>query len=94
VLEQHRDYGPQYKTPQFHSGYNEIVLDVTGWDRALPSLIQAFFIVDGGSAQAEEKSRAAHKAFLEAFPQVSAADVPMLRFRPQNWEAPFAVIAN
>eukprot|EP00966_Prymnesium_polylepis_P066265 1537996-Prymnesium_polylepis.1 len=51
----------------------------------LPDTIEAFF---GGQKAREQRS-----SFLQAFPQVPEADVPLLTFDRNNWEEPFRRIA-
>lgn len=93
VLEQHREHGLPYRSPQFHSGYNEIVLAVDTWNRHLPKVVTAFFIVEGSSKQQEQRVRDTHKAFLKELGK-TAAETPLLMLRPQNWEAPLTILDN
>ncbi|KAL1498856.1 hypothetical protein AB1Y20_013381 [Prymnesium parvum] len=65
--------------------YNEIILDGAHWNDHLPGTIEAFF---GG-----EKARRQRETFLQAFPQLSPSEVPLLRFDRNNWEEPFSLIA-
>ena len=64
--------------------YNEIVVDGAHWNQHLPDTVEAFF---GG-----EKAREQRRTFLEAFPQLSEVDVPLLAFDRFNWEEPFRLI--
>ena len=93
VLEQHREHGLPYRSPQFHSGYNEVVLAVDTWNRHLPKVVTAFFIVEGSSKQQEQRVRDTHKAFLKELGK-TAAETPLLMLRPQNWEAPLTILDN
>lgn len=91
VMEQHKMHGVQWKKPQFHSGYNEVVLDGDSWPA--PDVILAFYVVEGGTPRQEAKTREAHRKFLEQHAATrSAADAPLLVLRPQNWRQPFAVL--
>lgn len=77
---------------------NEVVLDAEAWEAALPDTIHAFFFVDGGSGETssgglkydESAMRRVHKNFLRAYSR-SAAECPLLRLTPEQWDAPFAL---
>ena len=90
VMEQHKLHGIEWKSPQFHSGYNEVVLDGTDWPA--PQVVLGFYIVEGGTPQQEAKTREVHRKFLEEYDTRSEADTPLLVLRPQNWAVPFELI--
>ena len=89
VMEQHRERGVPYKTPQFHSGYNEVVFDSAKWP--MPHAVLAFFVVEGSGNREQDEAREVHAAFLKEF-KLTAAQMPLLRLRPKEWDAPFEVI--
>ena len=49
-------------------------------------VLQAFFAIGGGAEEA--KVREAHAKFLQTY-SLAAADVPLLRLRPSQWDEPF-----
>ena len=89
-MEQHRTHGLPYKTPQFHSGYNEVVFDSANWP--LPDAIIAFFVVEGSGTNEQAQARDAHAAFLKEFDR-TAAQTPLLKLRTKDWDAPFEVLS-
>lgn len=40
-------------------------------------------------AEAQAAARAMHASFLRAYPQIEAASFPLLKLRPDQWNAPF-----
>lgn len=41
------DHSQPYKTPQYFSGYNELVFDAKAWNGNMPNTIWAFFLMRG-----------------------------------------------
>lgn len=91
VMEQHREHGLEYRTPQFHSGYNEVVFDSATWP--LPDAVIAFFIVEGSGDREAQQARDEHAAFLKEF-GLSAAQTPLLRLKMRDWDAPFEIVVD
>jgi len=96
ALELHKQHGASYHAPGFHSGYNEAVLSSRHHNEHLPRSVEAFFVLSGASAVTADLGYGiridvadAHRRFLEAF-GLSATQVPLLRFDPTDWDAPFA----
>lgn len=96
MLELHVQNGAQYHGPGYHSGYNEAIVDGWAWNKFLPNTIEAFFELegnglsamgDGGRGQASY-ARDAHSRFKLAY-GLSDSDVPLLKFDPSRWDAPF-----
>ena len=85
MLELFQDHSQPYKSPQFYSGYNELVYSSEQWNHQLPHAIEAFFLLHGHDDQA---ARNAHQEFLAMY-HVSAKDVPLLTLDPSNWWEPF-----
>ena len=95
LLQLHAERGATYKPPDYHSGYNEVILSSKKVNRALPFAIEAFFVVDGQSSfrMSDPGShvvdmRQAHRDFLNHY-QLTSDQVPLLNFRPSNWDEPF-----
>ena len=60
------------------SAYNEMIVDAVHWSARLPEAVEAI-IGDPG----------AHQALMNAFPDLSPNDVPLLRLNVDDWFAPF-----
>ena len=95
LLELHADHGAQYRKPGFHSGYNEVILSSKMHNARLPHAIEAFFFIEGQSPVTGDLGygiiidvRQAHRSFLQLH-GLSAAQVPLLSFNPNNWQEPF-----
>ena len=92
-----QEHGVPYKTPQFHSGYNEVVINARKLNAALPQAILGFFILENQDMTTlldynrHVDVKKAQKDFLKAYPDLSKADVPLLILRPSRWDEPFAV---
>ena len=71
-----------------HHAYNEIVIAGLSYNRNLPRAIEAFVV--GGNDDVV-KARAVHRRFLDAF-GLTAADVPLLRYRPERHGDVFTVV--
>ena len=92
MLNQHQKFGLPYSNDGagFHSGYNEIVLDGEYWaENGLPFVIEAFFIFGDGFGT---EVRKAHEKFLQSFPHITSAKVPLLRLRHENFDEPFELV--
>ena len=87
-------------------GYNEIVVDAHAWLSNLPHSVEAIFIVDcmpsdkqlqygrkegtaADCAEAHTRGAQMHRRFVETY-GLSAADFPLLKLRPGEWDAPFS----
>ena len=66
----------------------QVVADSASWRERLPHVIEAFFMVPGGPWDQHELVRGAHRLFLKRY-SLSAAQVPLLLLRPDNWVEPF-----
>ena len=90
LLTLHEKHGEGYHEPGYHSGYNEAIVDGISWNAHLPNTIEAFFELEGqsaGTGQADY-AREAHRRFLAAY-GLSEHEVPLLKFDPFRWDAPF-----
>jgi hypothetical protein len=67
--------------------YNEFVVDGFYWNQHLPHSIEAIVIGEDGKA----KASALHQKFLAAYPQLTAKDVPLVSFHPNNEDEPFVL---
>ncbi len=85
MLKLHQTDGGRYSAPGYHSGYNEVVVGARSWNSHLPSTVEAFFVLAGHS---DRDAELAHERFLSLY-GLSAGDVPLLRFHPSRWDAPF-----
>ena len=93
LLELHAEHGAVYHgRPEFHAGYNEVIVNSQSVNSALPDAIEAFFFIKDHETDRHgvpDQARAAHRAFLRAYP--GARDTPLLSFDYKNWEAPFSM---
>ena len=96
MLQMHREKGNTYQAPGWHSGYNEVILSSAKYNDLLPRSVLAFFVVEahetfslGDPYNHAVNMRYVHADFLDKF-GLSASEVPLLRFEPANWEAPFS----
>jgi len=93
LLELHAEHGSVYHgRPEFHAGYNEVIVNSQSVNSALPDAIEAFFFIKDHETDRRgvpDQARAAHRAFLRAYP--GARDTPLLSFDYKNWEAPFSM---
>ena len=68
-----------------------MVLDGFLWRKRLPQTIQAVFFMRSHSAGAKPHAREVHGAFLARY-NLSAADVPLLEYDPDDLEgSPFSL---
>lgn len=92
LLQMHQKYGARYAPPGFHSGYNEVVISSASFNAALPGIVDAFFVPAGsfynGDASGVNAMRV-HRDFLSRY-HLTEAQVPLLKFTPGNWDAPFS----
>jgi len=95
LLDLHGAHGAQYKSPGFHSGYNEVVANSRHLNDQLPFAIEAFFYIKGESPVTSDLGYGividvvqVHKLFLAAY-GLSREQVPLLVLDPSNWEEPF-----
>jgi len=90
----HQQHGSSYHAPGFHSGYNEIIINSAKINAHLPDAIEAFFVLSASQAHGDGVGvnvAQAHRAFLSKY-HLTAADVPLLKLTPSNWEEPFSVL--
>ena len=97
LLELHRQHGPRWHAPGFHSGYNEVILNSAQLNAALPASISAFFVVKGASPVTSDLGYSIiidavrdHRAFLDTY-RLTSDEVPLLSFDPANWHEPFSI---
>ena len=64
--------------------YNEVIVSSKYWDDHLPHMVEA--MISGGDGKASE----AHRAFLALYPE---RPIPLVSYRPGNFEMPFELIA-
>ena len=96
LLELHEKDGDQYRVPGYHSGYNEAIVDGYSWNDHMPNTIEAFFELEGPGVGSEADAgrgqagyaRDAHSHFLREY-ELTENEVPLLRFDPSRWDAPF-----
>lgn len=89
MLELWNKHSQPYRSPQWYSGYNELVYDSREWNDHLPTTVEAFFVIKGGRFDPNGLTVRSHRAFLRKY-QLSSDDVPLLSFDPYNWNAPFS----
>ena len=80
MLEADRAATARHEARDEHHAYNEVVIDGLAYNRNLPRTVEAFVL---GSNDDVTKARAVHGRFLEAY-GLTAADVPLLRYRPER----------
>ena len=73
-------------------GYNEVVIDGVHADANLPHVIEAMFSVAGRDVNDGEIVRGIYENFLKAYPELTEADVPLLRFDPADPRGAFQPI--
>ena len=96
MLETHATHGAPYRSPGFHSGYNEIIINSPKLNEQLPQAIMGFFFPKGQSPVTSDLGYGimidvvkVHAAFLEEY-GLTDEQVPLLVLDPSNWEAPFS----
>lgn len=67
--------------PEWLQSYNEVILDGDEWKAELPSIIEAVFMLDGASAQHQQRAIEAHAAFLQSY-GLREEDCPLLIYDP------------
>lgn len=95
---------PSHKRFDDHKYYVEAVFDSEAFIANLPGSIEAVFFLDGPKVQeqgcwdcwtsghkTEDYARRAHRTMLRHFGLASTL-LPLLRFDPWNWEAPFVEV--
>ena len=90
-----RGLKPEHKFWDDHKFYSELIFDADYYRAHLPKSVTAFFFVPSVCAgdifdgpKCKDYAIGAHRNFLASF-GLRAATVPLLRFDPSNWEAPF-----
>ena len=97
LLTLHLLYGGQYKTPQWYSGYNEVILSARKLNQQLPDAISAFFVLNEhanwrGSRDGKQVAQQ-RLAFLRRY-GLRGESVPLLKLHPSNWNEPFTVLST
>lgn len=83
-----------YRTPQFYSGYNELVYGSHEWNGKMPRTIEAFFVVKSQWTNTQNgRTAQRHQQFLRRY-GLSADRVPLLTFDASNFEYPFSASAG
>ena len=91
-LRRYTKYNQQVQAAYQHRlDYNEIIVDGGHWTDNLPDSIEAFFTSDDTGAREEEVARRQHQLFLQEY-NLAAAQVPLLKLDPTNWDKPFQVV--
>jgi len=94
MLKLYNKHSQHYKSPQFYSGYNELVYDASEWNQHLPGTVEAFFgLFTQNGYNPNGQTASQHRAFLRMY-GISDQDVPLLDFDPRNWNAPFAAVGH
>lgn len=89
MLALYNDHAQPYRSPQFYSGYNELIYDSNEWNHNLPHTIEAFFVVRGAWFNSNGPTVQHHRAFLRRY-KLTEDDVPLIGLDPTNWESPFS----
>ena len=94
MLELYGEHSRPFKSPQFYSGYNELVYASDSWNSHLPQTIEAFFLVKVSDAHGSQvtihdvqATVGRHRNFLRRY-DLSADHVPLLTFDPARWDRP------
>ena len=77
------DLGNIQWDPDWLKSYNEVVLDSAAWRAALPTIIEAVFVLDGSSDEHQQRAVDARARFLHEF-DLHEDDVPLLMYDPQR----------
>lgn len=81
----------RFRKPPYNT-YNEIIVDSKYTDERMPDAVEAFFYPLTPACETGSKCssyvRRIRKAFLREY-QLDESKVPLLAFRPGNWEQPF-----
>jgi len=94
MLELYNKHSQHYRSPQFYSGYNELVYDAHDWNSHLPHTVEAFFgLFTQNGYNPNGATARQHRAFLQQY-GVSDQDIPLLDFDPRNWNAPFSPVGH
>lgn len=86
---------PEHKLFDDNKFYIEAIFDAEAFVRNLPASIEAVFYMDGDCSDSmagpkcEQYARDAHANILDHF-QLTAEELPLLRFDPWDWWAPFS----
>ena len=96
-LERYAEHGEAWKPPDFHSGYNEVIISSSNMNKHLPRAIEAFFVLNESHADGDRTGkfginvRQTRKDFIAKF-QLEPTEVPLLLMDPYNWDEPFSVL--
>ena len=97
LLELHREHGPHYKAPGWHSGYNEVIINSRHYNAHLPDSVEGFFYPRGANPVTGDLGygitvdvRKVHRDFLAKY-SLTAEQVPLLEFDPADWAMPFSI---
>merc|ERR1712194_536358 len=52
-LERYAQHGEAWKPPDFHSGYNEVIVSSSDMNKHLPRAVEAFFVLDESHADGD-----------------------------------------
>lgn len=74
---------------QLAAAYNEVVINTAYISSHLPDAVDAFFYVAGAPETLRRHAVEAHAHFLAAYPELSAADHPLLCLVQTDLERPF-----
>jgi hypothetical protein len=96
-LERYAQHGEAWKPPDFHSGYNEVIVSSSDMNKHLPRAVEAFFVLDESHADGDRTGnlginvRQVRKEFIAKF-KLEPTEVPLLLMDPYNWDEPFSVL--
>jgi hypothetical protein len=96
-LERYAEHGDAWKPPDFHSGYNEVIVSSSNMNKHLPRAVEAFFVLDESHADGDGTGnvginvRQVRKEFIAKF-KLEPTEVPLLLMDPYNWDEPFSVL--
>ena len=102
MMRQQEWYGPHPWQPATDSDgvqrsqtrYTELVIDAESWSAALPTTIQAVFLLRSGTPEQRAQARDIHAAYVQAY-ELDEHLVPLLVYDPsRSATAPFTLATN
>jgi len=90
MLELYVHYSQPYRSPQWYSGYNEVIYGYTEWNNYMPNTVEAFFTIAGDHVGSRDYGY--YQKFLTEY-RVAKDDIPFLKFDPDRWDGPFRALS-